>query len=63
MDLPGEPTVAMWLIIITSVVWLIVEAYVLYYKKETISHAVYKIAAKHPIIPFFIGTLIGHWFW
>lgn len=30
---------------------------------NTISEVIKASAYKHPIIPFFIGVLIGHWFW
>jgi|VirMetMinimDraft_7_1064189.scaffolds.fasta_scaffold615400_2 hypothetical protein len=62
-DYPAMPTEAMMFIIVTGVIWLAYEIYVLYYKKETISHGMYKLAIRHPIIPFFIGVLMGHWFW
>tara|TARA_R110000744_G_C19102445_1_gene533741 strand:- start:234 stop:428 length:195 start_codon:yes stop_codon:yes gene_type:complete len=60
---PENPTIAGILIIITAIIWLIVEIYVLYYKKQTISSAMYSYAKNMPIIPFIIGLLMGHWFW
>lgn len=29
----------------------------------SISSVVYEVSCKYPIIPLFIGILIGHWFW
>ena len=30
---------------------------------NTISRIIQTIAFKHPILPFAIGVLCGHWFW
>jgi hypothetical protein len=30
---------------------------------DTISEVIRDFAYRHPIIPFAIGVLIGHWFW
>ena len=57
------PSEAMWFVIATAIVWLAYEIYVLYYRKETISVGIYKIARAHPIVVLFIGILLGHWFW
>jgi uncharacterized membrane protein len=30
---------------------------------DTISEIIRQAAYKHPMIPFTLGVLIGHWFW
>ena len=62
MTSPPMPTTTMTFILITGGVWLIYELYVLYRGEQTISAGMYELA-KRPIIPFFIGVLMGHWFW
>lgn len=63
MGAPQNPSIAGWLIIATALIWLIVEIYVIYVKKQTISNAMYDYAKNMPIVPFIIGLLMGHWFW
>ena len=60
---PENPTTAGMLIIITAIIWLLVEIYVLLAGKQTISNAVYKYAQRMPILPFIMGLLVGHWLW
>lgn len=57
------PTVTMWFIIATCFMWLAYEIYTLYYKKETISTAINRLACRHPILLVMLGILLGHWFW
>jgi hypothetical protein len=60
---PENPTITGWFIIATALFWLLFEIYVLYYKKQTISNAMYDFAKQQPIIPFIVGLLCGHWWW
>jgi hypothetical protein len=30
---------------------------------DTISEVVLEVALRHPIVPFALGVLCGHWFW
>jgi predicted permease len=32
-------------------------------KGDTISEIVWKISTNHPLIPFLLGMVCGHWFW
>lgn len=63
MGAPKMPTLTGWFIIVTAMVWLGFEVYVIIYKKQTISNAMYDFATKMPMVPFIIGLLMGHWFW
>ena len=60
---PGMPTNGMIFILVIGFVFLVYEGYVLYYKKETISHGYHKLARNHPFLILFTGILLGHWLW
>lgn len=62
-SLPGMPSSGMIFILVMGAIALVYEAYVLYYKKETISHGYHKLAKNHPFIILFSGILLGHWLW
>jgi len=63
MEQPWMPTTTMMFILATVIMWLAYEAYVIYYKKETISEAMHKISHVHPMVLIIIGILLGHFFW
>ena len=63
MEAPGMPTTTGIVLIITSVLLLAYEIYLLVNKKEPISVAVYKFGKHSMAVVFIIGFLMGHFFW
>lgn len=60
----GDFTTTGIFIIVTALIWIVYDAYAYVTKKEeTLSAAIRRWAYYSPIIPFFIGLLIGHWYW
>jgi hypothetical protein len=54
---------AQWLVIITVVVWIVVDIILSILRKETISKVIWAWTAKYPIIAFLAGLICGHLFW
>lgn len=63
MEAPGMPTTTGIVLIITSVLLLAYEIYLLVNKKEPISVAVYRFGKHSMAVVFIIGFLMGHFFW
>ena len=62
-NLPGMPSTTGWVLIITSLLLLIYEVYLIVAGKEPISVAVYRFGQHSMAIVFLIGFLMGHFFW
>jgi hypothetical protein len=62
-EYPGMPSTTGVVLIVTSLLLLAYEAYLLYKKKEPISVAVYKFGQHSMAIVFLVGFLMGHFFW
>lgn len=63
MDQPGMPSTTGIVLIITSLLMLFYEVYLLVKGKEPISVAVYRFGQHSMAIVFIAGFLMGHFFW
>lgn len=54
----------MWLVIATSLIWIVYDIYAYATRKEkTISRVITSASWYSPMPPFILGLLIGHWLW
>jgi hypothetical protein len=62
MDTKMITSVLMVAVVVLMIGW---DVYVAFtpVKGDTISEILRQIARNHPMIPFALGVLIGHWFW
>lgn len=63
MDEIGDFTVAGILILITAIVWIVVDVFLYVKNLETISSRMRSWGKDIMGIVFLLGFLCGHWFW
>ena len=59
----GDFTTAAILLIVTAIVWIVIDVWLYVVKKETISMRLFLWSRHFGGIIFLAGMLCGHWFW
>lgn len=59
----GDFTLAGVTLIITAILWLVLDVYMYVKDKKTLSVQVYEWSKMTITIPFLLGFICGHWFW